>query len=297
MRSIPTLSAAALIGALCASLSAQYQTTPAQEIAPPLTINPVKQALAGGQVVIGATITAASPDVAASLAGAGYEFLWIEMEHSGLTLETARNMILATRGLKAVPIIRVPFNEPWLAKRALDIGALGVIFPFTNTRELAEQAVQACKYPPVGIRGFGPSLATARWGMTGEAYVKFANENVMVIPIIETKQAVENIDRIASVPGVDVLFVGPNDLSFSLGVGGRTKEPVVEEAVAKVLAAGRKHNIPVGYSTGDPAEINRRIEQGFRFFQTSSDLALMGSAARQLLSQIKRPDPPSPPLR
>jgi 2-keto-3-deoxy-L-rhamnonate aldolase RhmA len=289
------LGAVLLIATLCASLSAQYQPTAPQQTAPELTVNPVKQALARGQVVIGATITAASADIAASLAGAGYEFLWIEMEHSSLTLETARNMILATRGLKAVPFIRVPFNEPWLAKRALDVGALGVIFPFTNTRDLAEQAVQSCKYPPLGIRGFGPALATSRWGISGEAYVKFANENVMVIPIIETKQAVDNIDAIASVPGVDVLFVGPNDLSFSLGVGGRTKEPIVEEAVAKVLAAGRKYNVPVGYSTGDPAEINRRIEQGFRFFQTSSDLALMGAGARQLLSQVKRPtQKPSP---
>jgi 2-keto-3-deoxy-L-rhamnonate aldolase RhmA len=295
MKSTLCLMSALLAGALCSPLAAQYQTTPAQETAPQLTVNPVKHALASGQTVIGATITAASADIAASLAGAGYDFLWIEMEHSGLTLETARNMILATRGLKAVPIIRVPFNEPWLAKRALDIGALGVIFPFTSTRELAEQAVQACKYPPLGIRGFGPGLATSRWGITGEAYVMFANENVMVIPIIETKQAVDNIDQIASVPGIDVLFIGPNDLSFSLGVGGRTKEPVVEEAVAKVLAAGRRHNIAVGYSTGDPAEINRRIEQGFRFFQTSSDLALMGAGARQLLSQIRRPAASSPP--
>lgn len=296
MRPSPTSIAAALItGALCVSLSAQYQTTPPQQTAPELTVNPVKQALASGQAVIGATITAPSADIAASLAGAGYEFLWIEMEHSSLTLETARNMILATRGLKAVPFIRVPFNEPWLAKRALDVGALGVIFPFTDTRELAEQAVRSCKYPPLGIRGFGPALATSRWGISGEAYVKFANENVMVIPIIETKQAVENIDAIASVPGIDVLFIGPNDLSFSLGVGGRTKEPIVEEAVAQVLAAGRKYSIPVGYSTGDPAEINRRIEQGFRFFQTSSDLALMGSGARQLLSQVKRPSERSSP--
>lgn len=289
MRPVLSLTGAVLIAALCASLSAQYQTAPPQETAPQLTANPVKQALARGQVVIGATVTAASPDIAAALAGAGYEFLWIEMEHSGLTLETARNMILATRGLRAVPFIRVPFNEPWLAKRALDIGALGVIFPFTSTRELAEQAVRSCKYPPLGIRGFGPALATSRWGVTGEAYVKFANEQVMVIAIIETQEAVANIDAIASVPGIDVLFVGPNDLSFSLGVGGRTKEPIVEEAVAAVLAAGRKHGVPVGYSTGDPAQINRRIEQGFRFFQTSSDLALMGAGARQLLSQVTRP--------
>lgn len=291
---LPLIASAAVAFTLSSTTSAQYQTTPSQQTAPQLTVNPVKKALADGQAVIGATISATSADVAAALAGAGYDFLWIEMEHSALTLETVRNMILATRGLKAVPIVRVPFNEPWMPKRALDIGALGVIFPFTNTRELAEQAVKSCKYPPLGIRGYGPALATSRWGMSGEAYAKFANENAMVITIIETKQAIDNIDQIASVPGIDVLFIGPNDLSFSLGVGGRTKEPLVEEAVARVLAAGKKHNVPVGYSTGDPAEINRRIEQGFRFFQTSSDLALMGSAARQLLSQVKRPATPSP---
>jgi len=273
---------------------AQYQGAAPQQAAT-ITANPVKKALAGGEVVIGATITAASPDVVATLAGAGYDFLWIEMEHSGLTLETVRNMILATRGLKAVPIVRVPFNEPWLAKRALDIGALGVIFPFTNTRALAEQAVRSCKYPPLGIRGYGPGLASSRWGMSGGDYAKWANDNAMVITIIETKEAIANIEQIASTPGVDVLFIGPNDLSFSLGVGGRTKEPIVEEAVAKVLAAGRKYKVPVGYSTGDPAEINRRIEQGFRFFQAQSDLGLVGSGARDALGKIKRPAGPSSP--
>ena len=284
-----------LLLSLSTATFAQYSTGTPQQTAPQITVNPVKKALAEGQVVIGATVTAASPDVAATLAGAGYDFLWIEMEHSGLTLETARNIILATRGLKAMPFIRVPINEPWLAKRALDVGALGVIFPFTNTRDLAEQAVKSCKYPPRGIRGFGGGLASARWGMSGSDYANFADENAMVITIIETKQAIENLDLIASVPGIDVLFIGPNDLSYSLGTRGRTKEPIVEEAVAKVLAAGRKYKVPVGYSTSDPAEINRRIDQGFRFFQAQSDLGLLGSGARDALGKIKRTATPSSP--
>ena len=141
---------AAAFAASCLSLwlltlneaMAQYQTS-ASATAATITENPVKKALKEGKVVIGATVTAANPDVAATLAGAGFDFLWIEMEHSPLTLETARSMILATRGLMAMPFIRVPVNEPWMAKRALDIGSLGVIFPFTSTRELAEQAVSA----------------------------------------------------------------------------------------------------------------------------------------------------------
>ncbi len=266
---------------------AQYQTA-APAAAATITENPVKKALKEGKVVIGATVTAASPDVASSLAGVGFDFLWIEMEHSPLTLETVRSMILATRGLKAMPFTRVPVNEPWLAKRVLDIGSLGVIFPFTSTRQLAEQAVKACKYPPLGVRGYGAAMASSRWGMSGADYAKFANENVLVVLIIEQKQAIDNIEEIAAVPGVDVLFIGVNDLSFSLGVGGKTNDPVVEEAVSKVLAAGKKYNIPVGYPAGNPVEINKRIAQGFRFFQASSDLGLMTAGARDVLSKVQR---------
>jgi 2-keto-3-deoxy-L-rhamnonate aldolase RhmA len=266
---------------------AQYQTS-TTDTAATIAENPVKKALKEGKVVIGATVTAANPDVAATLAGAGFDFLWIEMEHSPLTLETVRSMILATRGMKAMPFTRVPVNEPWMAKRVLDIGSLGVVFPFTSTRELAEQAVKSCKYPPQGIRGFGAAMAASRWGMSGSDYAKFANENVLVVVIIEQKQAVDNIEQIASVPGVDVLFIGVNDLSFSLGVGGKTNDPIVEEAVNKVLAAGKKYNIPVGYPAGNPVEINKRIAQGFRFFQASSDLGMMAAGARDVLSKIQR---------
>ncbi|MGH9854085.1 MAG: HpcH/HpaI aldolase family protein, partial [Blastocatellia bacterium] len=270
-----------------AEATAQYQTSPSAT-APTITENPVKKALKEGKVVIGATVTAASPDVAATLAGVGFDFLWIEMEHSPLTLESVRSMILATRGLKAMPFTRVPVNEPWLAKRALDIGSLGVIFPFTSTRALAEQAVKSCKYPPQGVRGYGAAMASSRWGMSGTDYAKFANENVLVVVIIEQKLAIDNIEEIASVPGIDVLFIGVNDLSYSLGVGGRTNEPIVEEAVNKVLAAGKKYNIPVGYPAGNPVEINKRIAQGFRFFQASSDLGLMAAGARDVLSKVQR---------
>jgi 2-keto-3-deoxy-L-rhamnonate aldolase RhmA len=290
-RTLRVTAFAATCLALCLALSnqamAQYQTSPSAT-APVITENPVKKALKEGKVVIGATVTAASPDVAATLAGVGFDFLWIEMEHSPLTLETVRSMILATRGLKAMPFTRVPVNEIWTAKRALDAGSLGVIFPFTSTRALAEQAVKACKYPPQGVRGYGPGMASSRWGMSGGDYAKFANENVLVVVIIEQKQAIDNIEEIASVPGIDVLFIGVNDLSYSLGVGGRTNEPIVQEAVNKVLAAGKKYNIPVGYPAGNPTEINNRIAQGFRFFQASSDLGMMAAGARDVLSKVQR---------
>ncbi len=291
-----TVSCSILWPMLLIETHAQYQTAP-PIAAPTITENPVKKALKEGKIVIGATITAASPDIAATMAGAGFDFLWIEMEHSPLTLETVRSMILATRGLKAMPFTRVPVNEPWQAKRVLDSGSLGVIFPFTSTRELAEQAVKACKYPPLGIRGFGAALAASRWGMSGVDYAKFANENVMVIVIIEQKQAIDNIEEIAAVPGIDVLFIGVNDLSFSLGKGGNTTDPIVEEAVSKVLAVGKKHNLPVGYPSGNPVEINKRVAQGFRFFQASSDLAMMMAGARDILSKVERDEAGAPKVK
>ena len=244
--------------------------------------------------MIGATVTVPNVDTALALANAGFDFLWIEMEHAPISLESLREILLATRGARAVPITRVPANEAWLAKRVLDAGSLGVIFPFTSTREQAERAVASCRYPPLGVRGFGPGLAMSRYGLGASDYVKFANENVAVIVIIEQKEAVENVEAIASVPGIDVLFVGVNDLSYSLGVGGRTTDPLVEQALVKVLEAGRRHGIAVGYPTGNPEEINRRIAQGFRFFQASSDVGLMGGAARDMLSKVQRGDSPRP---
>lgn len=280
--------------ALCAAgLAAQYQASPTSEATPPGE-SALKKALVEGRPVIGATVTVPNVDTALTLANAGFDFLWIEMEHGPITLESLRTILLATRGAKAVPITRVPANEVWLAKRVLDEGSLGVIFPFTSTRELAERAVAACRYPPLGDRGFGPGLAMSRYGMGAAEYVKFANENVVVVVIIERKEAVENIESIASVPGLDVLFVGVNDLSYSLGVGGRTTDPLVEAALAKVLEAGRRHGLPVGYPTGNPDEINRRIAQGFRFFQASSDTGLMAAGAREMLSKVNRTAAPRP---
>jgi 4-hydroxy-2-oxoheptanedioate aldolase len=277
----------AVLAAIGAGLGAQYQSPPASQPAAP-AVSPLKEALAAGRPLVGATVTVPNVDTALALANAGFDFLWIEMEHSPITLESLREILLATRGAKAVPITRVPANEVWLAKRVLDAGSLGVVFPFTTTKELAERAVAASRYPPLGVRGFGPGLAMSRYGLGAADYVRFANENVLVVVIIEQKEAVDNVEAIASVPGIDVLFVGVNDLSYSLGVGGRTTDPLVEQALVKVLEAGRRHGVAVGYPTGNPAEINRRIAQGFRFFQASSDVGLLTGAARDMLSKVER---------
>ncbi len=253
--------------------------------------NPVRKLLKAGQPVIGATITSTSVDAAAQAAQLGFDFLWIEMEHSPITLETARSMILATRGLKAMPFIRVPVNELWTAKRALDIGAIGVIFPFTSTPDLARQAVAATHYPSGGgRRGFGPSLAQFRWPAP-EGYAEFANRNVMTIAIVEEARALEQIDEIASTPGLDVLFIGTSDLSQSLGHGGQLEHPVVKAALDKILAAGRKHKVPVGRPAGSAAQIKQYVAEGYQFIQGPADLVMMSAGARPLLDALGKTAP------
>ncbi len=258
--------------------------------------NPVRKTLKEGKPVVGATITVPSADVAAQAARMGFDFLWIEMEHSAITLESARNMILATRGLPGIPFIRVPFNEIWLAKRALDIGAMGVIFPFTSTPELAKAAVEACKYPPAGKRGSGPGLAALRWPAP-EGYADFADRNAMVVIIIEEKRAVEQIDQIAAVPGIDVVFIGVNDLSYSYGLRGRQDNPELQAGIRKVVEAAKKNNLPVG-RPGGAGDIPRLMKEGFSLFQASSELGLMAAGARPILEAAgkKAPDAKDRPL-
>jgi 4-hydroxy-2-oxoheptanedioate aldolase len=259
--------------------------------------NPVRKSLQEGKPVIAGTVTLPSADVAMQMANLGFDLLWIEMEHSGITLETARNMILATRGLKAMPFIRVPVNELWTAKRALDVGAIGVIFPFTSTPELAKQAAAATKYPPIGRRGAGPGLATLRWP-SPEGYTAFAQRNTMTIIIVEEASALDHLDAIASTPGIDVLFIGTNDLAHSLGLAGDMNHPKAKEAYARILAAGKKHGVPVGRPAGTPELIQQFIREGYLFIQGPSDLNMLAGGARPLLESLgkKGIDPKDRPL-
>jgi 2-keto-3-deoxy-L-rhamnonate aldolase RhmA len=244
--------------------------------------SPVREKLRQGLPVFAATITVNSTDVAAHLATAGFDFLWVEMEHSPVTLESLRNMVLATRGLAAQTFARVPVNEIWTAKRVLDAGVSGVIFPFTSTPELAQQAACACKYPPAGRRGSGANLAKFAWP-DSDRYHDSADENVTVTIIIEEAAAVERIDEIAATPGVDVLFIGTSDLSFSLGLRGDQKDPRLQEAIAKVLEAGRRHGKFVGRPAANPEQVKEYVEQGFRLFQAPTDIGLMMAGAKSYL--------------
>lgn len=249
--------------------------------------NPVRAAIREGKPVVGVTISTTSVEMAAQAAETGFDFLWIEMEHSPITLETARNIILATRGSRAMPFIRVPVNELWTAKRVMDMGALGVIFPFVSSAEAARLAAEACKYPPKGKRGSGAGLATFRWPAPG-GYYDFADENIVVVTNIEEASAIDNIDAIAATPGIDVLFVGVSDLSFSFGLRGRQNDPLMERALEKVVRAAQREGKAVGRPLVSPGQYQEFVDRGFTFFQAQTDLNLLAAGAEAYLKPLNK---------
>lgn len=248
----------------------------------PRWINPVKARLQAGQPVFGVTITTSSVEAAAHAATLGFHFLWIEMEHSPVTLETLRLMVLATRGLPAAVFARVPVVELWTAKRVLDQGVSGVIFPFAGTAEKAARAAAACKYPPLGKRGSGAGAAIRTWPESGN-YYDSADEHVMTVCVVEEASALDQIDAIAATPGLDVIFIGTSDLSFSLGLRGRQDEPALESAVARIVEAAKRHGKFLGRPAGPPEQVRRHMAQGFLLFQMPTEIGLMELGSRQVL--------------
>jgi 2-keto-3-deoxy-L-rhamnonate aldolase RhmA len=249
--------------------------------------NPIKKKLREGRPVIAGTLTVNSVELAAQMAGFGFDFLWIEMEHSPITLATLREMVLATRGLPTLPFARVPVNELWTAKQVLDMGVSGVLFPFTSSPELARQAVAACRYPPHGGRGSGAGLAKLCWPDDPQrSYYDSADENVAVIVVVEEARALPHIDEIAATPGIDAIFIGTSDLSFSLGLRGEQEHPTLDEAVAKIADAARRHGKALGRPGPTPAHVKRYIEQGFQLFQGPTEVGLLTSGAKSYLGAL-----------
>lgn len=247
--------------------------------------NRLKRDLAAGKVCLGATITINSPAVAEIMSHIGLDWIWFETEHSSLTLDNVLTMLQATNGADVSTVIRVPWNDKTMIKRALDLGPDGIIVPLVKTREEAEAAVRAMKYPPLGERGGGLGRAQC-YGLHMGEYMETANNEVMMIPMIEHIQAVENIDEILKVKGVDSVMVGTLDLSGSMGMLGQTGDPKVEGAVQKVLASCKKAKVPCGIITVAPEQANERIKQGFTNIIMGIDVLFLHSAARGAMAQI-----------
>ena len=246
--------------------------------------NKLKAKLETGDQTIGVWMGIPSMDVTLALAQMKFDWFVYDNEHSALNEQITQNLMMVTRSTDIVPLVRVAWNDPVLIKRALDIGAYGVIIPWVNTNEEAIKAVQACKYPPEGIRGVGPRIAA----MGDPQYLTTANEEVLVIVQIETEEAIKNIDDIFSVKGINGYLIGPMDLSTSLGVMGKINDPKVIKAIEIIFRAGKKANVSSGIYGMGLDDVKKRLRQGFQFISISSDLGLLGQGATLILKELGR---------
>jgi len=233
-----------------------------------------------GDTTLGGWITVANPVVAEAMARAGFDYVCIDTQHGAIDYPAAVGMLRACDAAGTTTIVRVPWNEPGIIGKMLDAGAHGVIIPMVNSPEEAEAAVQACRYAPRGSRSFGPTVV----GQRIPDYPAWAGENVAVIPMIETRQAVENLDAILAVDGIDAIYVGPADLSLTLGLppGNNDGNPAFDEAYAAIIEGCRRAGVVAGcHATGSLTP--NRLEAGFRMVTVTADLlALRFGAAAEL---------------
>jgi 4-hydroxy-2-oxoheptanedioate aldolase len=224
------------------------------------------------------------------MARQGWDSITVDMQHGLIDYADALTMLQAISITDAVPMVRVPSLEAGIIGKMLDAGAYGIICPMVNTAEQCEFFVRSCRYAPLGHRSMGPVRATM-YG--GPDYGLKANETVVSMAMIETEEAVQNIDAILSTPGLDSLFVGPSDLSISMGhlPGFDPRFPKVYDAIVKIAEAAKRHNIPAGIHTGT-IEYTREMEGlGYRFFSYLSELRFMAGAGSQALSELRQGAP------
>ena len=228
------------------------------------------------------------PTVAELMAGEGFDWIAVDMEHTTIDYQTFQNIALAVKGSNCDLLARLQGCDPVQAKRVLDAGANGIIVPMVNSREEAEQAVAMAKFPPDGFRGASFSRASD-FGRNFENYYPTHNENVIVVVMLEHITAVQNAERILSVPGIDAAFIGPYDLSASMGLPGKLDHPDVQAAQQTILDACKKQGVAAGIHVVavDPDEVRRRIEQGFRFVACSLDTAFIIHGCRAILRATK----------
>jgi 4-hydroxy-2-oxoheptanedioate aldolase len=245
--------------------------------------NSVKAKWREGKPTIGAWLSLNSSYSAEMMAHQGFDWLCVDMQHGMIDYPDAVQMFTAISTTDTIPFCRVPWNDPAIIMKVLDAGAYGVVVPLINTRADAEAAVAACRYPPEGIRSNGANRAILYAG--GGDYVAQANKEIACIPMIETRQAIENLDDILSVPGVDAIYIGPSDLSFALGLPPKMDSdvPLHVETVAKILAACRRHGVIAGIHTGGPPFSARKVEEGFQMVTVTSDGVAMARGVRDIL--------------
>jgi 2-keto-3-deoxy-L-rhamnonate aldolase RhmA len=246
-----------------------------------------REKLASGKTVLGTCITFIDATVTEALSNV-LDFVWIDTEHNPLTLERVQGHIMATKGTQTTPLVRVAANDPALIKPVLDIGAAGVIVPLVKTADDVRLAVAACRYPPEGIRGFGPRRPSGYGARGGPDFCKAANQAIITIVQIEQIEAFQNIDEILAVPGLTSIVVGPNDLAASLGFTGQPRHPEVIRAIDTVIAKARAAKVPMGIAVGDdPDVLIEWANKGVNWIAMGADFILLVHVAAQLAQRVR----------
>jgi len=250
--------------------------------------NAVKRALREGKPVVGTWLSLGSITAARFLARMGFDYLTVDVEHSLVNVETTTHMLGAIADAGCVPLARVPSNRHDHVKRVLDNGGYGIVVPMVMTREEAEQAVAACLYPPRGNRSVGGSVHALNFAATPADYYAKADDEIAVILQCEHIDAVRNFDDVYSVPGVDAVFVGPNDLAASMrDADGRPPSPeAFKQALADILAGCKRIGVAAGIHTFSIEEAKSRIAEGWQFIAVNSELRFMTETAKKVVDAL-----------
>ena len=243
--------------------------------------NPIRQTLEAGQPSIGGWLNLVSPLATEVMASAGYQWLALDTEHSTFDLNDIANGFRAIEARGSVPLARAWNDDPVTLARLLDAGAWGIVVPHVSTPEQAERIARAMRYPPRGTRSAG----TGRFVTISPDYLQKFNDEVLVIPQIEDMEGIDNAEAIARVEGVDIGFIGPRDLAFSMGV--EPGHPDHEAAIQKLLEGFQRAGKPCGLPSREAEATRQRIREGFRFLDVASDLRLLETGAKKMLSEVQ----------
>lgn len=258
--------------------------------------NKLKNIWNNGDVVFNGWLQIPNTWTAELMAHAGYDSITIDMQHGLHSMENAIQLLQAISITDTVPLARVNWNEPGSIMRLLDAGAYGIICPMVNTQEECEAFVGACRYSPQGYRSLGPTRATL---YAGSDYADHANDTVLALAMIETKEALENVDAITRVPGLDGVYIGPGDLHLSLfgEAGSDSEKPEFLEALQTILDTCRKNGVMCGMHTSSVAYAQKMTEFGMQMVTVSSDSGILYRAASGIVSEFrgKTPDTPQDP--
>ena len=250
----------------------------------------LKKARRGGPAVVGGHVFLTDPSLSEAMAFFGYDFIWIDGEHGAFDKQSLLAHIVAANSGGVAAIVRVTANDPALIKPVLEMGPDGIIVPMVCTAAEAQRAVAACRYPPAGIRGFGPRRANKYGAMNTEDYLVDADASILKIIQIEHIDAVRNLPEILKVEGLDAIIIGPNDLSGSIGKLARLEDPEVSSLYDRIIEEARKAGVPCGASIGpnDKKFIQSWIDRGVDFLSCGDELSFMAAGATDTISFVRK---------